>query len=201
MKKNWLIYSGFLLIVLVLVGCSRWGALPVAEDQPAAPVNGQTNQMIDQEAVGGINFTSYTNRSMGYTIVRPERWYWRHYIKSQIGSNQAQVEDYFITSPKPLPGLDASVLGQIVIEATVQDLNELSTRLSTFTKNDVEVGGVKGTRYEGTKKDSQGRDLKVVEYQIKGDKESFRFIYTQGQDDQDNLAVFEKIVQSFKFGL
>ncbi|MFZ5391328.1 MAG: hypothetical protein ACOZAJ_03585 [Patescibacteria group bacterium] len=205
MKSKLIIYSlGLLAGAIILAGCSKIGILK--PDQPTetynqASDNDNTQDGQELPVIDGLTFVSYSNRSVGYSIERPNRWYWRHYIKSQIGSSHPKVEDYFMTSPKALPGLQADVLGQIVIEVSRQELNELTTGLEKFSKTESQVGGLMAIKYEGSKKDSTGQEIKVIEYQISRDKQSFRFIYSQIEGETDNSQIFERMVKSFAFGV
>ncbi len=204
MKNKLFIYYSiaFFVVVLGLAGCSPIGILK--PDQPKVDqVSNDTNEISETELpnVDGLTFVSYTNRSVGYTVDRPNRWYWRHYIKSQIGTSHPKVDDYFMTSAKPLPGLEAEVLGQIVIEVRGEEVNEVTTGLDKFSKVQSQIGGLEGVRYEGTRKNAAGGEIKVIEYQMRRDDQSFRFIYTQSPGETDNSQVFERVVKSFVFGV
>lgn len=195
------------VVILLAVAVIVYNKVGFLKTNQTELVDNESIEMVsddltaDSQEMDGLTFVPYVNRSVGYTIDRPNRWYWRHYIKSQIGAGYPHVEDYFMTSSKPLPGLSADILGQIVIEVSGQELNELSSGLDIFTKSEAQVGGLPAIRYEGVKKDSAGQETKVIEYQIRRDNQSFRFIYWQILELADSSQVFEKMVKSFTFGI
>lgn len=165
--------------------------LPEAEEPMSGPGEG--------EDLVGLSFVTYTNRAVGYTILRPDNWYWRHYIADEIGGINPSVVDYFITDSKPLPSLGSEYLGQIVIEVSERDLGDYSEAVAGLKKSPSLVGNLPAERYEGEKTNQSGEKMKVVEYQFRYNQRTFRLVYMGDPSSDNEKAIFDQVVSSFKF--
>lgn len=159
--------------------------------QPAENTTGGTGELGDQK------FILYTNQAVGYSVLRPDNWYWRHYIANEIGS--ASADDYFITDPNPLPGLGSEHLGQIVIEVSKRPLTDFADGVQSLTKRSVTVAGIAATRYDGTRTTEQAGEQKVIEYQFTNQARSYRLIYVNAVASQDQEDIFEQVVAGFSW--
>lgn len=196
-----MIYLLFIVAVLALVG-SRCSPTP---PEPPQSVNMElsTEPVVSGSGEGedlvGLSFVTYTNRAVGYTILRPNNWYWRHYIASEINHLNPSVVDYFITDDKPLSGLGSGYLGQIVIEVSTRELSDYAAEVSNFSSRETIVAGVPAVRYEGEKLNQNGELMRVVEYHFRYNDRTFRIIYNNSTKNNNEQTVFEQVVSSFKF--
>lgn len=148
---------------------------------------------------GDVSFVSYVNKSMNYTIDRPEKWYWRHYIQKEIGETHAGVIDYFITDSSPLPRLESEYLGMIVIEVSDKSVEEINGDVSDLTVSDATVAGISAKKYEGIRDNEIVKNQKVVIYTFEKDGRTFRAIYKKSNSTSEREAVFEHLVSSLSF--
>lgn len=169
---------------------------PELVDQPTVEQPEAQGDAASQPAdVSGVVFVKYENKAMGYVIDRPDKWYWRHYLKSQIQEQVPDVDDYFISDPAPLGGLGSEYLGRIVIEASRLDLSEYADEVAGFASREATVAGEPATRYAGERDGSA-----VIEYQFSHGDYTYRLRY-QAPVGVDQAAVFERVASSLKFGL
>ncbi len=162
---------------------------PVAE-QPEA----QGDAASQPVEASGVAFVKYENKAMGYAIDRPDKWYWRHYLKSQMQEQAPGVEDYFIADPAPLLGLNSEYLGRIVIQVSRRDLGEYADEVEGFASKESAVGGQRAVRYAGERNGNT-----VIEYQFKRGDFVYRLRY-QAPAGADQAAAFERMVASLAFG-
>ncbi|MBT4209891.1 MAG: hypothetical protein HOE19_03190 [Candidatus Komeilibacteria bacterium] len=140
-------------------------------------------------------YVLYENKAMGYTVMRPDGWYWQHFMKSDIetaGSNEL-IDDYLIIDKDGLMGLMSEYLGQIVIEKSRISLEDLAKDKDDYITKEITVAGQAATRFE-----IQTDDKKMIEYHlVKGDV-TYRLLYVSN-DNEASEAIFEKVVKSFSF--
>jgi hypothetical protein len=172
------------------------------EEKTPSPEVDKINVMAPQEKVSAgrvVKFVSYENKAIGYIIDRPDKWYWQHYLRREIGESYPLVDDYFIADPKPLEGLNKEPLGQIIIEVSKRDLKDISdldSRLQGLKQAEVTVGGLEATRYQGL----EGQlNRTVIEYRFFKGARSFRIIYDKINSSEADEEAFEKVVGSLKF--
>ena len=146
-----------------------------------------------------IQFVDYENRAVGYRIQRPDKWYWQHLIRSEIGEQNPVVDDYFITDRNPLPQLGSEYLGMIVIEVSRRDPADIAPSLEGFEKTTARVGDESATRFEGVRDNQLITNQKWIEYHFTRDNRLFRFMYAQSDATPADIAVFEEVVKSFTF--
>jgi|ETN02SMinimDraft_2_1059926.scaffolds.fasta_scaffold35925_2 hypothetical protein len=149
---------------------------------------------VDSEEViytGDQEFVSYTNKSMGYTVSRPDKWYWQHFHKSEIGEN-SPVDDYLVMDRSPLIGLGTEYLGRIVVEVSKRSLSDFYDSVSAGTKTSATISGVSTTRYEGERNDSS-----YIEYQFVTNGKTYRIIYTNNNTTNEEEQIFEFFAKSF----
>lgn len=188
--KKFAAVSTFILITIILVG-SRCSPTPVVPVEPVAQVDEQGTPLEPVAEVPDVNFVAYENKAQGYSILRPNNWYWRHYIDNEI--SEADVIDYFITDPDSLKGLGSDYLGNIVVQVSSKSLADLTSSLAGLTQQSKQVGGQEATRYEGTSDIGQT----TVVYLFGVNNKTFSFTYKD--DSEKYLPVFENLVSSFKF--
>lgn len=152
-------------------------------------------QLAEAESTVKQGLVEYINKALGYKIQRPDNWYWRHWIREQIGDRHPEVNDYFITDPAPLPGLDADILGRIVIEVSGKKLEDLKKEVEEFREENVKVGGVDAHRYEN----ANDKEVKIIEYHFIKDNNTYQIIYSQKNSTKSDIEVFETIIKSFSF--
>ena len=132
---------------------------------------------------------------MGYTIMRPDNWYWQHFMKNNLtaaGTNEL-IDDYFISDKNALIGLGSEYLGQIVIEKSRFDLEELKKNMTGYASKQITVAGQPATRFE-----IQTNENKMIEYHFEKGEQTFRLMYVSS-DLPQNQSIFEAVVKSFTF--
>ncbi len=213
-KIIFLLFAG--VLVLAGAGCQGEEKKQTNENNENAQViNGNVNENAgnvnaEEEIVspeeedtvptaGGVNFTSYTNKSVGYTIDRPEKWYWQHSTQKEIGEAMPGVEDLFVTDPNPLTRLGSEYLGRIVIEVSRKSLDELAVNISDLVSSEVTVGGAAAKKFEGTRDNEMVQNQKVIAYHFEKDGRTFRIVYTKIKSTSEEEAVFEHLVSSLSF--
>jgi hypothetical protein len=171
-------------------------APPSTGDQAATESQSSHEQSTVQAppAVSGVEFVAYQNKAMNYSLERPDRWYWRHYLGSQIKEAAPGVEDYFITDPAPLPALNKEHLGNVVVEVSKRALTDYATAVSGLAERSVTVAGESATRYEGERDGS-----KIIEYHFTHAGYTYRLRY-EAATSAGHEAVFEHVVASLGLG-
>lgn len=144
--------------------------------------------------VGDQEFITYTNKTVGYTISRPDQWYWQHLTRAEIGEKNPLVHDYFIADRNPLLPLGSEYLGEIVIEVSKGDIADFADSVSGFSKEDREIGGKSAVRYEGMR-----GEQKIIEYHFTKGSFTFRIIYARVDSTEEEEKIFETIVTSLTF--
>ncbi len=204
------------LVLLVLIGASCWKGEEEEQILENENVNYPAKERIDQnvnisqkeqikeleeasEEIESVNFVPYTNKAMNYTILRPDRWYWQHFTKGELAEVRPDINDYFITDPKPLPGFETDFLGQMFIEVSEKDREELAKNLDGFVVADAKVGGFDAKRYEGIINNEIAQNKKVIEYHFEKGGKTFRLVYNKINGAEKDEAIFEKMVKSFEF--
>ncbi len=201
----------FLVGVLVLAGagCGEKEEAPAAgnENQNAnvitANVNGSVVELVEEpseeEEVSGVKLVEYVNKSVGYTIVRPDKWYWQHFIERELGEAMPGVSDLFVTDPNPLPGFGTGYLGRIVIEVSDRSMDELERNVSDLTSSAATVGGISATKYAGVRTNEMVENQKVIAYHFQKDGKTYRIVYIKINSTSEEEAVFERVVDSLSF--
>lgn len=186
---------------LILVGgrCAPEPVAPVYPESTSPATNEPAAGSGEGEDLVGVKFVAYENRVQGYTILRPDNWYWRHYIKNEITGSNEGVVDYFIIDSKPLPGLGSEYLGQIVIEVSERPLADYADAVGGLTKSVATVGGESASRYAGKRQNAGGDGQAVVEYQFSTAGKTFRLILVTPAASASAEDIFEQVVASFKF--
>jgi len=202
------------VLVLAGAGCKEEGETPAEDENQNVNQNvnrgaGQNvntsvepEEEISGEEVSGVRevvFVDYTNKSFGYKIVRPDKWYWQHYIKKEISEAMPGVLDLFITDPNPLPGFGTEYLGRIVIEISEKSLDELARNVSDLISSAATVGGISATKYAGVRTNEMVENQKVIAYHFEKDGKTYRIVYTKINSTSEEEAVFERVVDSLSF--
>lgn len=202
----------FVLLVGVLVlagaGCEK-EETPAAENENqnvnqaiTANVNGSVVELVrpsEEEEVSRVKLVEYVNKSVGYKIVRPDGWYWQHFIQREIGEAMPGVIDLFVTDPNPLPRLGSGYLGRIVIEVSDRSLAALERNVSDLTSSVVTVGGISATKYEGVRTNEMVRNQKTITYLFQKDGEIYRIAYVKIDSTSEDEEIFQKLVSSLSF--
>ena len=169
-----------------------------------ANINGSVVELVrpGEEAegeVGEVVFVDYANKSFDYKIVRPDKWYWQHLIRREIGEAMPEVDDLFITDPNLLPPLGTEYLGRIVIEVSRRSLVDLERNLSDLTSSAATVGGISAAKYEGVRTNEMVENQKVITYLFLKDGKTYRIVYTKINSIAEEEAVFQRVVESLSF--
>ncbi|MFH1866640.1 MAG: hypothetical protein ABIJ81_00965 [Patescibacteria group bacterium] len=198
------------LIVLVLTGCFH-NAVTTGPDeevinydetvnQPDNVILPDSNRPTDQTASSKIvTYVFYTNKAIGYTIERPDQWYWRHYTRGEIGDSNPLVDDYFIADPNPLPKLGSEYLGQMVIEASSRPLSDFADSVRGLSTSQIIVASLSAIRYAGFRTNQLVENQKVIEYHFTKGSRTFRIIYNKQDSSEEAEQIFEHLVESFSF--
>lgn len=203
------------VLVLAGAGCKEEGEIPAENENQNANQNVNQNvsqnvnvpaepevEVSDSEEVGGVGeivFIDYTNKSLGYKIVRPDKWYWQHYIQREIGEAMPGVLDLFITDPNLLPGFGTQYLGRIMIEVSKKSLDDLARNVSDLTSSAATVGGISATKYAGVRTNEMVENQKVIAYHFEKDGRTYRIVYTKINSTSEEEAVFLRVVNSLSF--
>lgn len=210
MSKKLLVILVAGILILGGASCAGEQTTPAEQDQTTVKNVNQESVGADsetitsdenpgEEAAGGVEFVSYTNKSIKYTIERPEGWYWRHYIERELEETHPGIIDYFITDRNPLPRLESEYLGLMVIEVSGKSLEELAANVSDLTASDATVGGIAAKKYEGTRNNEMVENQKVISYHFQKDGKTFRIVYAKNNSTAEEEGVFEHLVSSFNF--
>ncbi|MBI5071541.1 hypothetical protein HZB93_01455 [Candidatus Falkowbacteria bacterium] len=202
-------------LVLAGAGCGEKKETPAAENENknvnqviTANVNGSVVELVEpsgeeevvgEKEAGGVEFVEYVNKSVGYKIVRPDGWYWQHFIEREISEAMPGVFDLFVTDPNPLPGFGTGYLGRIVIEVSERSMDELARNVSDLTSSAVTVGGISATKYEGVRTNEMVENQKVIAYHFQKDGKTYRIVYTKINSTSEEEAVFQRVVDSLTF--
>lgn len=208
MSKRFLILAAVAVLALAGAGCEEKTETPSAENENknenviTANVNGSIAEVVESpegEEVDRAAFVEYKNKSMGYTIDRPDKWYWQHLIQREIGEAMPEVDDLFITDPNPLPPLGTEYLGRIVIEVSRRSMVDLERNYSDLISSAATVGGISVTKYEGVRSNEMVENQKVIVYLFQKDGKNYRIAYTMKDSTTGDEAVFQRVVESFSF--
>ncbi len=208
MSKRFFILAAVTVLVFAGAGCGEKTETPSAENKNqngnviTANVNGpvaEEAESPEEEEVGGAIFVEYKNKTMGYTIDRPDKWYWQHLIQREIGEAMPEVDDLFVTDPNPLPPLGTEYLGRIVIEVSRRSMADLERNFSDLTSSAATVGGISATKYEGVRSNEMVENQKVIVYLFQKDGKTYRIIYTMKDSTTEDEAVFQRVAESLSF--
>lgn len=211
MSKKLLVFLVTGILVLGGAGCAEEPTVPAEDSQnvnqsvseESASSNETETIASDQGAgekeVGGVSFVPYVNKSIKYTIERPDRWYWRHYIERELRATHPGIIDYFITDQNPLPRLESEYLGRMVIEVSSRSLEELAENVSDLASSDATVGSIAAKKYEGTRNNEMVENQKIIAYHFQKGSKTFRIVYTKFDSVTEEEAVFEHLVSSLTF--
>jgi hypothetical protein len=208
MSKKLLVLAAVFALALAGAGCGEKEETPAAGNENqngnviTANVNGSVVEVVEpseEGETGGVAFVEYTNKTTGYTIDRPDKWYWQHLIQREIGETMPEVDDLFVTDPNPLPPLGTSYLGRIVIEVSRRSMADLERNAFDLTSSAATVGGISATKYEGVRTNEMVENQKVIAYFFQKDGKTYRIVYTKIASTPEEEAVFERVVESLSF--
>ncbi len=199
------IFTILAVVSLMLVGCAQ----SATNGNPSDAQDGQSTTTLDVTADDNINqpeitsgednpevqYSEYQNKALGYRLKYPSNWYWRHYIKSQLGDFLPDIQDLFIANPTPLAGLNAEILGQLVVAVSDKNLEELAIGLSDLTKTETQVANQPARRYEGLRPGN----LKTIEYHFKNGDKFYRIIYNKVDGGTVDEEVMVELIKDFGF--
>lgn len=201
-------------LVLAGAGCGEKEETPAAGNENqnvnqviTANVNGSVVELVEPseeevsgaKEVSGVELVEYVNNSIGYKIVRPDGWYWQHFIEREISEAMPGVVDLFVTDPNPLPGFGTGYLGRIVIEVSGRSMDELTRNVSDLTSSAVTVGGIAATKYVGVRTNEMVENQKIIAYHFQKDGKTYRIVYTKINSTSEEEAVFQRVVDSLTF--
>lgn len=171
----------------------------ITENPQARPNFAEQNLGGQEQAPSGqgVMFADYQNKAAGYSLQRPDKWYWQHYLKADLDLYVSQADDLLVVDPQPLQKLSSDWFGQMAVEVGRRDLAQhVNDWLKDFSVSDTTVGGTKATRYEGISLE-KGGDMKVIEYHLMKGTQSVRLIYNKIGSTAADEQIFERLVQSF----
>lgn len=209
MSKKLSVLAAVFALALSGAGCGEKEETPVGNENMnanviTANVNGEVLELVEPSElgdgeVGGVEFVQYTNKTLGYKIDRPDKWYWQHLIQRDLGEAMPEVDDLFVTDPNPLPSLGTEYLGRIVIEVSRRSLADLEKNYSDLTSSAVTVGGISATKYEGVRSNEMVENQKYITYLFQKEGKTYRIAYTKLNSTTEDEEVFERVVESFSF--
>jgi hypothetical protein len=213
MSKKFLILGVAVVLLFAGAGCAEKEETPSAENENqnsniiTANINGPSAEAVEpselpgseEENAGKAEFTEYENKSIGYKIVRPDKWYWQHFIQREIGEAIPEVDDLFVADPNPLPPLGTEYLGRIVIEVSQKSLADLEKNYSDLSSSAVIVGGISATKYDGVRKNEMAENQKNIVYLFEKEGKTYRLAYVMENSTAEDEAVFLRVVESLSF--
>lgn len=150
------------------------------------------------EPMTDVSYQDYENKAIGYMIKIPNKWYWRHYHKAEIGDTNPNVDDYlFISKTHSIESFATELPAEITIEVSDRALSDFNDGVSGLSRSVTNVGGVDAVRYQGVINDLMLEKMKKIEYQFTHNDRTFRIIYMNATGDSDLESVFTSIVESF----
>jgi len=199
------------LIGLTALGLALSACTP--QSQPAGSTN-NTNEppasmpeaMADDEDIlqadAEVNWLTFANRAAGYSVDYPEKWYWQHYIASQIST--AGIEDYFIADPNLLLGLQSEYLGRYVIEISDRSaeeyINDFKSGSDQVTATPKTVDGLEAQRIRGEgRPDTLLAGWTTIFYIFEKDGKTYRLLYTMIESTPEQETQFDAFVRRFVF--
>ncbi|MDX9893183.1 MAG: hypothetical protein RB292_02100 [Patescibacteria group bacterium] len=199
------IFTTLAVVSLILVGCTQ----PVANDNPSGVQDSQPATALDVTADDSISqpeitpgqdnpevqYSEYQNKALGYRLKYPSSWYWRHYIKNQLGNSLPDIQDLFIANPTPLADLNAEILGRLVVAVSDKNLEELTIGLSDLAKTETQAAGQPARRYEGLKPGN----LKTIEYYFNNGDKFYRIVYNKVDSSAVDEQVMTELIKDFGF--
>jgi hypothetical protein len=186
------------LLGVVVAGCQLFGSTQVTPDQDSATnsaVNTNSGAVVSDTTdpvviPSDVSMVSYTNRAIGYTIQRPERWFWQHDILTN--------SDRFATDRKALQLTAGDTLAQgVSIYVWLQDAAP-ALDAAGFTQTSEMVSGVDASKMVGTRR-LPGSDVEqfITVYQFDFEKRIYRLQFVSTTKDNPDSAIFEAMVKSF----
>jgi hypothetical protein len=136
-------------------------------------------------------FQLYSNNAVGYTIDQPTNWFWQHFHLARLTEVHPSITDIYASSRTALPSLENIYDSTIIIEVSS---NDLSNTVSNLTSTSVKINDKDTTRYEGQR---DGKN--VIEYHLKVGSTNVRFIYSNKDKNNSEVAIFDHLVNSFSF--
>ncbi|MFA6466468.1 MAG: hypothetical protein WCV71_01255 [Patescibacteria group bacterium] len=201
MKKSLLIL--FIFPLLIGAACTSKDVQKSEELNTNEEPKLEEKQVVEENIIEPSNqtYTLYENKAIGYKVLRPDGWYWRHFMKADLktaGVNEL-IDDYLIIDKNIIKGLGSEYLGEIVIGKSRMNLEELAKQKNGYSTREATVAGLAATRFEiQTSEDNLFPNRKIVEYHLLKNDETFVLSY-MSSDDKTGEAIFEKVVASFSF--
>ena len=159
--------------------------MKVEDDSDSMQQDDTTTDAPVMSDIEGQTFTEYDNKAVGYTIDRPDNWYWQHFHKAALNETHPDVTDILALDRKPLPEIADIYDAKIVLEVANRNLESEISGLSVVQDSS------SGTRYEGKR---NGKD--VIEYHTTLGNSVARFIYSAEQKNDTEVAVFDHMIES-----
>jgi len=164
------------------------------DDGATEDTEDKSDKAMEDVVKGDVNFVAYENKAVGYTIQRPNNWYWDHLIKNQISASDPNVDDYFRADRNPLPGLGTEYLGRIVIAVMQTKIADIRQGLSDLSSSSTEVDGIAAMKYDGVRGEQTW-----IEYNFEKGERTFRIFFSMNGASKTDTAAFQKVAESFKF--
>lgn len=133
--------------------------------------------------IEGQTFSSYTNKAIGYTIDRPDNWYWQHLFAPEF-ENELEVIDILAINRSPLP----DEIAYMYTTSIVIDVVKKTPPTPDGNKTSLMIAEKQTKRYEANTS---------ITYLIEvGNGNTIRLIYTTSEANEKEKAIFENIVAS-----
>ena len=196
----------FILLVLLLMGAgcsSKYDQENQPLDTDQSVDNNEVEDVVEEDDIMGDVFDDYVlyeNKAIGYTILRPDGWYWQHFMKADINTvnSSGLIDDYLVLDQTPIIGLGTEYLGRIVVEQSRMDIADLKKNMGEYTSQEVTINGQTATRFElQTDENHYFPNTKRIEYHLVKNDKIFRLIYHMADSDKFNEDIFTTMVLSF----
>ncbi len=212
MKKTILISMAGL--ALFLAGCTQQA--PNANqnlNQPAANVNQNTNQPVanvnqdvnintNQPTDPTANWLTFTNDKFEYTIKYPQKFSVKEWAEILKAGDPKGVNDWLFSEvafgKNTNPGD-----WQISINVSSRSLNEeeelvkISVANAWKNQEEVLIDGIKSTKYTGD--GGEGITGRIIKILIPYDNKVYSLTYSEANDKNDNLDIYNQMVSTFQF--
>lgn len=180
-------------------------------NQPSENNLTDQNDIIDDNTTAktDLTYNSYTNKAMGYSINIPDKWYWQHFMKSDItavgGDNQAI--DYLAVDKDGITPLGSEHIGKIMIIASSLSPEDIAKNMESqdYSKTETTIDGLSTTKYEKHfgADNQMYPNSEVIKYVLEKNGQTYILSFNSETTDQKNIpayeSVFDTMVKSFSF--
>lgn len=161
------------------------------------------NKQDEESSRTEIEYNLYENRAMAYTILIPDKWYWQHFMKNEIGNEK--IDDYLAVDKDGVTPLGSERIAKILVEKSSMNLDDFAKDMDGYSKTQKTVAGVSATRYERQfgEDNEMYPNSKIVQYHLEKNGQTYRLIFTSEDTPKEDIpeyeSIFEEMVKSFSF--